>query len=398
MLRFCADEASLFHDAAGMRSVCFARDPGGHLAAACDQGMLSRIAQLQADEASMAFADAFSRRVSQWWLPGDRLLFAEGRQLLPNHVLCLRTGAVRRYWPSGSVTGDPAATLLERCAARLEGGISAAAHRYPLALGLSAGWDSRLVLAFCRGISDSIRTYSTVPHGQRHPSPDARLPAALCGELGIEHERLMPARRASGDFSRVFQKHVYRPLDEFEPFMEAELAFSAGDTAGVTGNVAEVVKSPYDQKTRERNFDDRNPAHLARLVRMHGFDYAVTALDEWRSSATEHPRITIPELFYWENRCGRWLSRNALMFDIGWREIVMPFNCRALLSDFLEIPVEHRRRPDCRAFESLIRERWPEVLAVPIVSKKPVAASRRLWSETRQSMRRMLRGGLRRTD
>jgi hypothetical protein len=392
ILRLGANGAALFHDAAGMRAVCYGRDPEGHLAAASDQGMLSRIAHLPADEASLAFADAFSRRVSQWWLPGDGLLFEGGRQLLPNHVLCMRTVTARRYWPTGDVTGDPEATILERCATRLEGVIAAAARRYPLALGLSAGWDSRLVLAFCRQIKDSIRTYSTVPPGQRRPSADAELPGTLCKTLGITHARLTPASRASAGFSRAFQKHVFRPLEEFEPFMEAELAFSAGETAGVTGNIAEVVKLPYDQRTGERDFDDRNPAHLAQLVRMHGFEYAVTALDEWRSSAIENPRITIPELFYWENRCGRWLSRNALMFDIGWREIVMPFNCRALLSDFLEISVERRRRPDCRAFESLIRERWPEVLAVPIVSKKPVAASRRLWLETRRSLRRMIRG------
>jgi hypothetical protein len=381
-----------------MRSICYGKDPDGHLAAASDQGMLSRIARLPADEAAMAFVDAFSRRVSQWWLPGDKLLFEGGRQLLPNHALCLRTGTAGRYWPAGDITGDPAATLLERCAARLEGFISAAAHRYPLAMGLSAGWDSRLILAFCRGVKDSLRTYSTVPPGRRHPPPDAKLSARLCATLGLTHELLLPQHEPSAGFRRAFQGHVCLPHAEFAPFMEAELALSRYETAGVTGNIAEVVKLPYEEKIGERDFDDRNPAHLARLVRMHGFEYAATALDQWRSSAADHPRVTIPELFYWENRCGRWLSRNTLMFDIGWREIVMPFNCRALLSDFLEIAPELRRRPECFAFESLIERRWPEVLSVPIVSKTPVTGSSRLWSRSRQLLRRLFREGFRKAD
>ncbi len=81
------------------------------------------------------------------------------------------------------------------------------------------------------------------------------------------------------------------------------------------------------------------------------------------------------------------------MFDMGWREIVMPFNCRALLADFLEIPPELRRRPECRVFESRVRSRWPEVLSVPVISKPPApSGSKSLLSEARQSLRRLLRG------
>jgi hypothetical protein len=395
LLRICANEGALFHDATGLRAVCYAMDSDGFPAAASDQGMLARIAHLPVDRASMAFAEAFSQRVSQWWLPGDALLFEGGRQLLPNHVLDMRTGTASRFWPSGEPTGDAKETLLERCAGRLEGTIAAAARRYPLALGLSAGWDSRLVLAFCRDIRDDLQAYSTVAPGRGGLPADTNLPTGLCETLGIRHERLMPATHASSDFSRAFREHVYQPLLEFEPYMETELAFSGCKKAGVTGNIAEIVKLPYEGKTGEQGFDDRNPEHLARLVRMQGFEYAATALARWRISAAESPRITIPELLYWENRCGRWLSRNALMFDIGWREIIMPFNCRALLSDFLEISADLRRRPDCLAFESLIRQRWPEVLSVPVVSKARESRSRRLWTQTRQSLRRLLRPGAR---
>jgi hypothetical protein len=385
LIRIAGNEATLVHDAVGLRAVCFSRDPDGRLVVASDQGMLARIAGLPPNQSALAFVEAFSRKVSQWWLPGDGLLFQGGRQLLPNHALNLATGSTWRFWPGGSPSGDSEDAVIERCAARLSGILLSASKRFPMALGLSAGLDSRILLAFCRPFRQELRAYSTFSGNME----DVELPTRLCKSLGIRHDRLDPAPTGSPVFKAAFNESVFRPLNEFEPYLEAELGCFQRRMAGVTGNIAEVLKMPYDPRLKEAGFDNKDPSHLAKFAQMHGFEYAETAIADWRQSVPDNSLATIAEMFYWENRCGRWLSRNALMFDISWQEIIMPFNCRALLSDFLQIPAALREGPNYQVFQTMIRDRWPETLSEPVISKMPGKRSR--WSRIRRSLRKILR-------
>ena len=233
--------------------------------------MLARIAGLEPCLEARKFVDGFSRRVSQWWLPGDGQLFRGAKQLLPNHRLNLRTGETTRYWNGDPAPEDSAEECMTRATARLSGLLRAAARRYPLAIGLSAGWDSRLILSACRDIRQEIRAYSTAPRAQRIAGVDARLPEHICRRAGVRHDLLTPPASPTAAFDSAFTEHVFRPLPEFTPYMETELAYSGGKVAGVTGNIAEIVKLPYAGKTEVEAFDDRDPAQLARLVRMHDF-------------------------------------------------------------------------------------------------------------------------------
>ncbi len=398
LLRIADGEADLFHDATGMRAVCHAMDSAHRVAVASDQGMLARIAGLDPCPEARSFVDGFSRRVSQWWLPGDGLLFRNARQLLPNHRLSLRTGEVKRYWGGEPDPDGSTEERLSRVATRISGSIRSASQRYPLAVGLSAGWDSRLILASCRDIRNEIRAYSTAPRSQAGTAVDVKLPERICRENHIRHDVLVPSESPSAAFRSAFGEHVFRPHPEFTAYMESELNYSRGEIAGVTGNIAEIVKNPYAGKIGTEGFDDRDPAQLSRLVRMQGFSYAESAIARWRDQAVTQGSLSIPQLFFWENRCGRWLSRNVLMFDIGWREIVMPLNCRALLVDMLAVPISLRQRPECLAFERMIKAQWPELLATPIVSKEKTSRPKRLLTDARQTLRRVMRSRPRRAD
>ena len=53
-------------------------------------------------------------------------------------------------------------------------------------------------------------------------------------------------------------------------------------------------------------------------------------------------------------------------FDIAWRDIFTPFNCRELLVCLLSVDERYRSAPDYTVFKLLIEKMWPELMNEPI--------------------------------
>jgi hypothetical protein len=76
--------------------------------------------------------------------------------------------------------------------------------------------------------------------------------------------------------------------------------------------------------------------------------------------------VDVLDLFYWEQRAGNWLATCELEFDIAWKDIFTPYNCRLLLMDMLSADDIYRRPPQYELYKKMILTLWPEVLAEPI--------------------------------
>jgi hypothetical protein len=71
-----------------------------------------------------------------------------------------------------------------------------------------------------------------------------------------------------------------------------------------------------------------------------------------------------------------------LEFDNAWRDVVTPFNCRALLTMLLGVDERSRRAPRYAFFRRMIQRLWPETLSEPVNPARPngfaVRAARRM--------------------
>jgi hypothetical protein len=72
------------------------------------------------------------------------------------------------------------------------------------------------------------------------------------------------------------------------------------------------------------------------------------------------------DLFSWEQSHGNWLAATQMEFDLAWRDMFTPFNCRELLTTMLSIDARYRSSPRHRAFYALIEKMWPDLLDEPI--------------------------------
>ncbi|MDY7077380.1 MAG: hypothetical protein SXV54_10705 [Chloroflexota bacterium] len=238
-------ETRLFNDATGLRQVYYtdihqAKD----IWCASQPGIVARMLNLQMDEEAVDFINYIRFKKEYWW-PGDSSPYKEIKHLLPNHYLNLETGHCYRYWPSRGLNELSLDEAIEKISRTLSGLMQSASNRFDLALALSSGWDSRLVLASCREIRHRISYYSTRKPGMPRNHADIKVPSRLLSRLGLKHDIIDQNVELRGEFVEIFKKNVSFAHDEVLPRMQANLDHYNLSKVAVTGSVSEVARCHY---------------------------------------------------------------------------------------------------------------------------------------------------------
>lgn len=385
----------LLHDATGARQVSYARI-GGQLVCASQASLIATVHDLAVDPRARDFVRTRGDSdFDVYWLPGDRTLYAEVSVLLPNHVLDLKTGRSQRFWPGASALGNADADrVLEDCAARMQGFVLAARnHAGGLAIPMTAGWDSRLVLAMSRSCADDLYCYTLIYPNQTWRTPDVAVPARLLAQLGIAHHVFDYPSTVDPRFRAVCQRSAYNGHEAFCADGQVLLEHYPQERICLTGDVAEIVKCHF------RLGPDHNgpvtPADLAALCGIPPLPFALEAFGDWLDAVPDPLPIPLLDLFCWEQMAGRWQAMIRAEYDIV-QESFAPLNCRSLLLDMLSVSEEVRTRPDYPFFAGLIRLMWRNVLAEPI--NPPMRESLRLKvfkAVARSKLHRLLPAALR---
>lgn len=364
----CAGAAYLLTDALGLRqALCTRPEETGALWVVSQAGLAAELLGLEVDERAADFLDCYAVRAlgPEYYWPGTSTPLKGLRRLLPNHALDLRTGAVRRYWPKEAPPALRPEFAVERIGNLMTGLLCAAAARFELAVSVTAGVDSRLVLAAARPIQHQV-TYVTVRQCRMSDSSaDLHVPARLLRRLGLSHEVIRAPGSMSADFSWTFKRNVFLAHDHYGPDAEAIAAHFDRRKVAVTGSGAEVGRCAARQELPLARWGGVSARQLAWMERME-HPYVIDCFQEWLRDAGEAGHVDLRDLFEWEQGQGSWLAATQLEFDSAWRDIFTPYNCRALLVTMLGVSERYRSAPDYVLFTSTAKRLWPEALDEPI--------------------------------
>ncbi len=371
------DAAVLLGDPCGLRSVYYTQP--APFCCASQPSLMPNPAY--SHEAEQHFNNSsYRRKDREYWWPSGVSLYRGISHLTPNHYLDLRTGETRRFWPRQPLIPLDLDEAAERAAALLKRMVVGAAARFRLALPITAGVDSRTLLAAARDIASDLYCYTLVYDRLTPKSHDVAVPARLLPSLGLRHEVMDCKERMPDDFRRIYMANV---ADAHEAWGDIAYGLHRAypqDRVCLKGNVSETARCFYYKDAYPRTIDG---PELARLAGMPGNEFAARHFRQWLDLAAPVARacgLDILDLFYWEHRMGNWQAMSQLEWDIA-QEAFTPFNCRDLLALLLSAPAEHRR-PPYELHRRIIQRLWPDVLKER-VNPIPFLRAARHWIKMR---------------
>lgn len=360
------NEIILFTDACGYRQV-FYTDPAycRDLWCASQPGTIAQVLGLRTDEEALKFVDLDKYKHwgnREYIFPGKSSLFKEIKRLLPNHYLDFRTGSCRRYWPDGYLVSMSLEECVQRSSDMLKGLIKSAFKRFELALSISAGRDSRLILAACKDISDSLFIFTSIYWQLNEKSADIKIPSLLLSRLGLRHSIIKCPKEMDREFSEIYYRNVSAAHDVYGPIAQGMYDHYPQNKICMKGNAIPIVKC-VDPKTSNRKEVDTDI--LAKLHRVERSPFSKKYYAEWLSDTKEIYNVNVFDLFWWEVKEGSWQAMSQLEMDIA-QEVFVPFNCRNLLVHMLSVEERHRRAPEYELHNRMMGNLWPDLLEVPI--------------------------------
>jgi hypothetical protein len=316
-----------------------------------------------------------------YWMPGDSSLFAEIKALLPNHALFLSNGKCERFWPQSHPAPTDHASIIAECLHLIRGQFESARLRYSLAIPMTAGWDSRLVLSLNQKFAEDLYAFTLVYPHLPLQSRDVAVPARLLGKLGITHHVIPYPKNIDQKLKGIYHRSNVSANDAYCGDIQALYESYPGERVCVTGDAAEIVKCYYKRNRPESESISAN--ELAEFSRLGNHPFVIRAFERWLEDAGDPP-IGLLDLFCWEQMSGRWQAKIRSEYDMV-QESFSPLNNRRLLKIMLAINPQMRRAPDFKLFAELIEALWPEVLSEPINPPEFVSRKRRLLNLLKKS-------------
>lgn len=323
--------------------------------------MLSRVLGLFPDREALKHLEVAVRHDREFWWPGRRCLYGEVSLLWPNHYLSLSSGSVARFWPHGGMPSLDMGEAAERVASLLKGIIGAASRRFPLALPITSGLDSRTLLAACRDVQDQVYFYTAVYWDLTRSHPDIRLPRKMLRRLGLPHHLLVCPSRMSSDLQMLLTLNLSDGHPALGLISEGVLRGTPPGRVSLRGTVSEIGRQFY----RSRGFD-RTTITAEDLADLYGARtiFARDAFQEWLDDIGPVDSDLL-DWFYWEMRMGSRAARAYTENDIA-QDLLAPFNCRLLLATLLRVDPLFRCPPRYELYRRIIELLWPELLEFPV--------------------------------
>ncbi len=222
----------------------------------------------------------------------------------------------------------------------------------PRHLGLTAGADSRLVLAAALAAGVDVAPYTRM--SARMSVADRVVPPRLAAAVGIEHRRVA-GRRAEPDRLRLALAHTGGHVSNGDalPFVEGVRDHFTGIEFGGQGLGVGKVK----ERVLPAEIDD--PAALAERLADHvGEPVATTnraALASWLAAVADHQdgqhpaeRVDWRDRFYLEQRLAGWQAAKEQLYDLNRHQRMIPINSARTIGLLLAVDPERRRTGDHR--------------------------------------------------
>lgn len=277
-------------------------------------------------------------------MPYDYTVYKEIKQLLPNHYLeaTMETTSAHRF----VIQCEPQSNLSPKEAAKKTAPwITKLAEfylrKYDVCCPITAGRDSRVVLAFLRNQNKSVPCYTMKHKSHLGDEQDLTVPVELCKKAGLPHtqiEDVNPSEEMIKEADSILGTGMYaqqtlKIANTVQDFCQGR-AIINGDIIGQVGkcslhrDIPQVFASPSYFMCKLHNYSKG----------------AKTALKEWLKKIKQSEEfVSSFDLFSIENRMGRWAAQESLIYNTIGQCYLNIFNSRCIIYAWTRVPRKDRK-------------------------------------------------------
>lgn len=295
------------------------------------------------------------------WIAGTLSAHRGVERLLPNHYLDLSTWEAHRFWPrEGEFRfGTSVEEASEIIATAMTGFVEAAARQFRAAIALTAGFDSRLIAAASRSVSDQLEAFTLSPED---PGIDQILARELAATLSLRH-RLVPIQEATDEQAALWDRCVGHTVREVNRRLHPTLSNLDYEVI-LTGMYGEIGRSRlYRQDTATINDTVATPELVvSRLTLPLDRDLA-SNVARWLDGLSWLPCSVILDLAYNELRAGSWAMAQSPIQKALQMEL-LPYTQRSVQNAFMSVPPQDKGTT--ALFDVCARRMWPASMDIPV--------------------------------
>ena len=303
----------------------------------------------------------FTLNESAWF--GDKTIFDNIFHVMPNHYLDCEKQKVERYW-IGKITNLNLTDVVMSVGEMLQNSIVEMSRRVPIQLAVTAGWDSRILLAASKQTKVTTKYFVSSMDILPDSHMDIKIPNLLAKNNDFEIEVIRNITEIDEEFIEILKRNVMNA--RVLPKTKTIYHFYRNKEKRVTinGNASEISRLFYGIVADEFVTAE----YLAKLMNYEKFEFVVAEFQSWLDNTREFAKtnqIPLLDLFYWEQRMGNWGVHYPNEQDIAVDEFT-PFNNRKLIIELMCIQNEYREESNNVLYKQIIESMWPELMQVPV--------------------------------
>jgi len=297
-------------------------------------------------------------RERRFWV-GDETYFDEINHLLPNHYLDVYKMKAYRYWPNEEIKKLDLEKVIEQASSFLKGALKAASNRFDLMMAVTAGHDTRTLLAASKEISGKIYYFINKHKNMRDDHPDISIPKAIFKMIKIPFHVHTAEEGVPDVFKKIYYDNVFLATEKYLSVNYHIYFQKHSNKINVLG-VGEIGRGFYGKSPKKLN-----GYFLSRALKYKNSLYAIKQCQKWLEESEPVAKrfgVDIMTLLLWEQLLGNWGTVADSEADIA-IEHFDPFNSHYLYEVLLGV---EKKYASGYLFKEMIRRMWPELLEFPI--------------------------------
>jgi hypothetical protein len=361
---------TFFNDACGLKSFFYTKYKNEFYAAS--QPLLLKLVTenliVKGERYESYYNSDYVKGSKEHWFPSGTSLYDNVYHLVANHYLKSEPFLQTRYWPVKELKIGDYEVAKAKFAELLKLTLEAGSKKYNLGLGLTSGYDSRILLSASKDVTDHMLFYTLQYRNLNEDSNDIRIPMSLTSKINLAHQVMDCRIPINDEFKNVYlQNSDMAHLDDWGSIAYGISQNLPKDTMSVKGSCSETGRCFFYKNGIHPKFRSSQDL-LETYPKWKGIPFIEQRMNTWYSEVEQSKNnkgYNILDLFHWEVSTGSWQAQSQLEWDIV-HDTFTPFNNRELLDIMLHIDRKYRSKPDYVLYRETMEMLWPEVLLEPI--------------------------------